>query len=59
MSQDFWQQISIYCNHLAPVAGPLVQKLGETAGAVHAAQEETRMLEGRIEYFRSIQPGDD
>lgn len=51
---DFWQTIAVYCEHLAPVTGPLLSSAGRTAAALHNAECEARTLEPHIQMLRSI-----
>ncbi len=44
MSSSFWASFASYCNELAPVAGPLLGALGETANAVDRAGRQTQSL---------------
>lgn len=56
MSQDssVWNNIAVFCQHLAPVLGPLAQAAGNTAQAVDAAERETRGLQARQTYYRTL-----
>lgn len=58
MSKSFWETVSIYCNHLAPAAGPLLVATGSAAEALHRAECETRELESKLQYLKSIGPSD-
>jgi len=44
MSASFWTSLASYCNELAPVAGPLLGAIGETANAVDRAGRQTQSL---------------
>jgi hypothetical protein len=44
MSSSFWTSLASYCNELAPVAGPLLGAIGETASAVDRAGRQTQSL---------------
>ena len=44
MSSKFWTSIASYCQELAPVAGPLLSAVGETADAVERAGRKRRSL---------------
>jgi hypothetical protein len=44
MSQSFWTSLSSYCQELAPVAGPLLAAVGDTADAVDRAGRQTKSL---------------
>lgn len=45
-SPNFWTSLASYCQELAPVAGPLLSAVGETASAVDRAGRSTRALRG-------------
>jgi hypothetical protein len=45
MSSSFWNQLATYCQELAPVAGPLLGAVGDTASAVERAGRQTRSLQ--------------
>jgi hypothetical protein len=38
---SFWETVSTYCSHLAPVTGPLLAALGDTADALDNASRRT------------------
>jgi hypothetical protein len=44
MSESFWSSLATYCQELAPVAGPLLGAVGETASAVERAGRQTKSL---------------
>lgn len=44
MSESFWSSLATYCQELAPVAGPLLGAVGETANAVERANRQTKAL---------------
>ena len=44
MSQSFWTSLASYCQELAPVAGPLLSAVGNTAEAVERAGRQTNSL---------------
>ena len=44
MSQSFWTALASYCQELAPVAGPLLSAVGDTADAVERAGRQTKSL---------------
>lgn len=41
---SFWATIASYANELAPVAGPLLTALGETAGAIERAEQSNQCI---------------
>lgn len=54
MSASFWQTVATYCNHLAPVAGPLLGITSNTAAAIHNAECETRALSRDSAYLGTL-----
>lgn len=44
MTASFWTSLATYCQELAPVAGPLLGAVGETAAAVDRAGRSTAAL---------------
>ncbi len=46
MSSSFWSALSDYAAELAPVAGPLLAAVSETAAAIDRAGSSTRTLRG-------------
>jgi hypothetical protein len=44
MTQSFWTSLASYCQELAPVAGPLLSAVGDTAEAVDRAGRQTKAL---------------
>jgi len=44
MSSKFWNSLSTYCLELAPIAGSLLDAVGETAQAVERAGQRNRSL---------------
>lgn len=44
MTTSFWNQLASYCHELAPVAGPLLGAVGDTAEAVERARRPTQAL---------------
>lgn len=44
MSPSFWTTLSAYCNELAPVSGPLLSTIGETADAITRATHRAASL---------------
>ena len=45
-SNSFWGTLAGYANELAPVAGPLLDAIGQTANAIDRAEQRSRCLEG-------------
>jgi hypothetical protein len=48
-SNSFWSTIASYANELAPVAGPLLNAIGQTADAIDRAERRSRSLEAAWE----------
>ena len=44
MTPSFWTALSSYCQELAPVAGPLLSAMGDTADAVDRAGRSSSAL---------------
>ena len=44
MTPSFWTALSTYCQELAPVAGPLLSAVGDTAEAVDRAGRSSSAL---------------
>jgi len=44
MTASFWTSLATYCQELAPVAGPLLCAVGDTASAVDRAGRSTKAL---------------
>ena len=53
MSQSFWTSLASYCQELAPVAGPLLDAVGNTAEAVERAGRQTKSLRGSSRSLRA------
>jgi hypothetical protein len=48
-SNSFWSTIASYATELAPVAGPLLDAIGQTANAIDRADRQSRSLEAAWE----------
>ena len=44
-SNSFWGTLAGYASELAPVAGPLLDAIGQTANAIDRAEQRSRYLE--------------
>ena len=44
MTPSFWTALATYCQELAPVAGPLLSAVGDTADAVDRAGRPSKTL---------------
>jgi hypothetical protein len=53
MSESFWTSLSSYCQELAPVAGPLLAAIGDTADAVDRAGRQTKSLRASSRSLRA------
>ena len=54
MPQDnFWTSLATYCQELAPVAGPLLAAVGDTADAVDRANRPTKALRSSSRALRA------
>jgi hypothetical protein len=51
-SDSFWSTIASYANELAPVAGPLLDAIGQTADAIDRAERQSRSLEAAWEELK-------
>ena len=49
MSPSFWTTLSAYASELAPVAGPLLTAVSDTANAIDRAGSQTHALTLRAE----------
>jgi len=47
MHTSFWTALASYCQELAPVAGPLLTAVGDTADAVDRAGRQSKTLRTR------------
>lgn len=57
-SPSFWTSLASYCQELAPVAGPLLSAVGDTASAVERAGRSTTALRSdsaRLEHLLSAE----
>lgn len=61
MSDNFWSHLASYCQELAPVAGPLLSAVGDTAEAVDRAGRQTKSLRASSHSLSAtrISPEDD
>jgi hypothetical protein len=46
---SFWRTVANYANELAPVAGALLDAIGQTAIAVDRAQHRNQCLDGEFD----------
>ena len=49
----FWGTIATYASELAPVAGPLLDAIGQTAMAIDRAERRNRSLEAGLRLLES------
>lgn len=50
---NFWTSLASYCQELAPVAGPLLDAVGNTAEAVDRAGRQTTSLRASSRSIRA------
>ena len=48
-SHSFWGTIASYATEIAPVAGPLLDAIGQTASAIDRAKRQSKSLEAAWE----------
>ena len=48
-SNSFWGTLAGYANELAPVAGPLLDAIGQTANAIDRAEQRGRCVKAAAE----------
>jgi len=53
MTPSFWTALSSYCQELAPVAGPLLSAMGDTADAVDRAGRSSSALRASSRSLRA------
>ena len=53
MSSNFWTSLATYCQELAPVAGPLLSAVGDTAEAVDRAGRQSPALRASSRTIRA------
>lgn len=53
MADNFWTSLASYCQELAPVAGPLLDAVGNTAEAVDRANRGNRTLRASSRTLRA------
>lgn len=45
---DIWSTIATYANELAPVAGPLIEAMGNSASAIDRAMQRNHCVEAAV-----------
>ena len=55
VQSGFWSTIAAYTSELAPVAGPLLEAIGQTASAIDRAERQTRALEAAWEELEKLE----
>lgn len=55
----FWGTIATYASELAPVAGPLLDAIGQTATAIDRAERRNRSLEADLRLLEAEWPDAD
>jgi hypothetical protein len=58
-SPTFWTSLASYCQELAPVAGPLLSAVGETAAAVDRVNRGSTTLRGNNARLRELLSAED
>lgn len=53
MAQSFWATLASYCTELAPVSGPLLSAVAETAQAVERASMQITALRSSSRSMRA------
>jgi hypothetical protein len=58
---NFWSTIATFCRELAPISGPLLNCIGQTAAAIDRAESEPRRLRQVLDVNRQpvLTPEDD
>lgn len=59
MSHSFWTTLATYCNELAPVTGPLLNAVADTAHAVDRATAQRTTLNASTRTLRASLARDD
>jgi len=59
MSESFWASLSAYCTELAPVSGPLLSAVGDTAAAIERAGNPSRRISAQVDRLEVLLQADD
>ncbi len=59
MAASFWTSLATYCQELAPVAGPLLGAVGDTATAVDRAGRSTQALRSDSDRLEQLLSAED
>ena len=59
MTATFWTSLASYCQELAPVAGPLLSAVGDTASAVDHAGRSTKALRDNSDRLSQLLSAED
>lgn len=59
MTATFWTSLASYCQELAPVAGPLLSVVGDTASAVDRAGRSTKALRDNSDRLSQLLSAED
>ena len=46
---NFWTTVTTFCRELAPVSGPLLDCIGQTAAAIERVERGTRSLRAELD----------
>lgn len=49
---NFWSTIATFCRELAPVSGPLLDSISQTAAAIERAGYESRLVRPTVDLNR-------
>ena len=52
---NFWTTVATFCRELAPVSGPLLDCIGQTAAAIDRAGYAERTMRTRLDIDRQLQ----
>ncbi len=53
---SFWTTIATFCRELAPISGPLLDSIGQTAAAIERAKYESRTIRPGTELSYHLLP---
>jgi len=57
---NFWTTVATFCRELAPISGPLLDSIGQTAAAIDRAEHGTRSLRAELDLDqRQLLPPED
>jgi hypothetical protein len=50
----FWNDLAVYCHHLAPCATPAVATVGRVAGAISTAERQVAALHAETLHWEEV-----